>query len=91
MVMSMAKIEKIIKISANNISISISRREVTICVDDKCSKLANRQALNLFKKAGKLVMRASIGGGLEEESTVDDIAAELEEVERGKKEMEEVI
>jgi septum formation inhibitor MinC len=88
----MAKVERIVKTSIDNISISVSKREVIICVEDKCSKLNHSQALSLIRTARHFIkLMAGVREYEEEETPEEDAASELEEVERGEREMEEVI
>jgi hypothetical protein len=88
----MATVERIVKTSIGDISISVSKREVVICVTDKCSKLNHNQALSLMRTARHFIRIMADVREFEEERTPEEEAAEeLEEVEKGEREMEEVI
>jgi hypothetical protein len=88
----MATVERIIKTSIGNVSISVSRKEVMICVEDKCSRLNHSQALSLIRTARHFIRIMSGVRKYEEEQLPEmEAASELEEVERGEREMEELI
>jgi hypothetical protein len=88
----MATVERIIKTAIGNVSVSVSRKEVVICVEDKCSRLNHSQALSLIRTARHFIgIMAGIREYEEEQSPEEEAAEELEEVEKGEREMEEVI
>ena len=88
----MAKIEKIVKTSIDDISISVSKTNVVICAKDKCVSLPPNQALSLFRTAKHLILiMAAIGLNERDQIPEEEVAEELEEIEKGEREMEEVI
>jgi hypothetical protein len=88
----MAKVERIVKTSIGDISISVSKTEVVICAKDKCVSLTPNQALSLFRTTKHFILiMAAIGLNEREQIPEEEAASELEEVERGEREMEEVI